>query len=132
MRPSQRGFIPVPPKPWRVPPRLFDVNDIVALKVYDHLISEGMKPANAGPLACGLRNLLSEHPEADKVFWVKGSIGSQTWVLADHFDHDAVTFDGMDIISLREWRLNHMRQFIIHKIGSARNRIYDPRYSTKS
>lgn len=99
--------------------RIFDVEDIVVLRVYALLMEEGVTPSKAGPLACGLRDLLREHPNAERVTQVKLGAGSDMWLLREHVEPDAEVMGGSEIVSLREWRLRFMRQRIEHELREA-------------
>lgn len=103
------GAFPCAPPTRRGSSRVFDVNDIITLRVYSRLIDEGMIAKKAGPLACGLRDLLKLHPDAERAVHVVVGLGSSTWILRDDFDPDAADFSGSDVVSFREWRLGWSR-----------------------
>jgi len=107
------GFYPCAPPTVRGATRVFDVNDIVTLRVYGRLLDGGTTPRAAGTIACGLRDLLRQHPEAERVVYVELSMGSPSWLLAEEFDRDATHLSGLDIVSFREWRLKYTRDRIV-------------------
>lgn len=115
------GFYPCAPDTVSGASRVFDVNDIVALRVYGHLLDEGVSPRFAGPMSCNLRDLLREHPAAERVVYVKDSFGSGMWLRLEDFDRDdefAPSWSNArgDIVSFREWRLKFLRQRIVHEL----------------
>lgn len=56
--------------------RIFDENDIVALRVYSSLIGIGMTPEAAGNMACQVLNQIRQNPEAETVSYLKASRGN--------------------------------------------------------
>ncbi|WP_414474307.1 hypothetical protein [Microvirga sp. M2] len=110
------GFYPCAPATVRGSTRLFDVNDIVTLRIYGRLLDEGMVPRAAGATACGLRTLLAQYPEAERVVHVTTSMGSPVWMPSDQFDKNAEMMSGMDIVSVREWFLKFTRARVIHEL----------------
>ncbi|AWM88626.1 hypothetical protein [Microvirga sp. 17 mud 1-3] len=115
------GFYPCAPKTVRGSTRLFDVNDIVTLRIYGRLLDEGMVPRSAGLMACGLRTLLAQYPEIDRAVYVTNSLGSPVWLRAEDFDRDATHMSGIDIVSVREWFLKYTRERIIHELQEEAN-----------
>jgi hypothetical protein len=115
------GFYPCAPTTVRGSTRVFDVNDIVTLRIYGRLLDEGMVPRSAGAIVCGLRTLLAEHPEAERVVHVTTSMGSPVWLLSEHLNRDHEMMSGMDIVSVREWFLKFTRQRIIHELQEEAN-----------
>lgn len=96
--------------------RVFDVNDIVTLWVYGKLLDEGVVPRRAGSVACGLRTLLSEHPEANRVVYVVNSHGSSVWLRRDDLSIEHNTVGGASIVSAKEWFLEFPRMRVIHEL----------------
>lgn len=96
--------------------RVFQVNDIVALKVYALLTEEGVIPSRAGPVACGLRELLTEHPSATRVVHIRTAVGSGGWFLREHVEPDVEIMGGSEIIYAREWFLASVRRRVEHEL----------------
>ncbi|GJE46187.1 hypothetical protein [Methylobacterium soli] len=117
------GFYPCAPSTVRGATRLFDVNDIVTLRIYGRLLDEGMIPRSAGQVACGLRTLLAQHPDAERVVHVTTSMGSPVWLRADEFDRDATDMSGTDIVSAREWYLKYTRGRVIRDLEEESNAL---------
>lgn len=113
------GFYPCAPETIAGLARAFDVDDILVLMVFRHLLDEGMLPRAAGPLVCQLRALLSQHPDANNVVWIKTSFGPEGWYLSTDFDSSEDFFQGGNVVSHREWRLGMMRALIVHKLTEA-------------
>lgn len=125
------GFYECAPKTIAGQPRVFDVQDMIALRVYSRLTEEGMRPASAGPVACKLRSLLAEYPGADCVVHVVTSIGSSNWFLLEHFDRDAVYHGGLEILSFREWRFGWLRTRIMNELNEEDKIARDPADTTE-
>jgi len=110
------GFYACAPATTRGATRAFDVLDIITLIVYRHLIDEGMVPRCAGPMACGLRALLSREPEANIVYHVKDGFGETHWLTEAEFDPGQAWLHETNIVSARQWRLDLMRQMVLHRL----------------
>lgn len=116
------GFYPCAPATVRGSSRIFDVNDIVCLRVYSRLLDEGMVPRAAGPISCGLRDLLHRHPDAERALYVQIMMGSPKWLLPDELEQaaswtDGVRFfSGIDVFSVREFYLKQTRAFVVHSL----------------
>lgn len=110
------GFYPCAPKTVRGATRVFDVNDIVALRVYGRLLDEGMIPRAAGQMACDLRTLLAQYPEIDRAVCVTASMGSPVWMPSDQLDRSHTFISGLDIVSVREFFLEFTRKRVIHEL----------------
>ena len=105
--------------------RVFDVNDIIVLRVYSWLIEEGMIPSKAGPMACGLRDVLDRSPEADVALCVKTHFPGDDWLTPEELGADAEFHHGTDIVSIREWRLKNLRARIEHELRSEASIVGD-------
>lgn len=110
------GFYPCAPPVGRGTARVFSVNEIVALTVFGRLLEEGVSARQAGPAACGLADLLREHPEADRAVHVVTSISSPMWLIPEHLSADTTHLSGLEIVSTREWRLATMRRRVLAEI----------------
>lgn len=113
------GFYPCAPETRAGAARVFDVNDLVALTVYRHLLDEGMTQRAAGPVACGLRELLRREPDALVARWVKTAFGDDGWCSESGFSPGDDFFLGGDVVSFREWRLGMIKARIVHKLQAA-------------
>lgn len=111
------GFYLCAPATKRGATRAFDVPDIITLIVYRHLTDEGMVPRCAGPVACGLRELLSRAPDAQTVYHVKDGLGQTEWLTDTEFSPSQASVWETNIVSARQWRLDLMRQFVMHKLN---------------
>ena len=74
-----KGFYPCVPPTARGSTRLFDLDDIVALTVYGDFLKHGTIPRVAGPVACGLRELLREHPDLALAYYFRDKDGGGEW-----------------------------------------------------
>ena len=120
------GFYPCAPETVAGLPRAFDVEDMVTLRVYGHLIDEGMKPRSAGVIACGLRALLAEHPGLQRAVWIKSDFGIEGWRAVQSFEADRIFLHGdpnggehTEVVSYREWRLGGIRGYIVGELERA-------------
>ncbi|WP_415391585.1 hypothetical protein [Paracoccus sp. SJTW-4] len=116
------GFYPCAPKTTPGKARVFDVNDIIALRLYERFLDAGMKAESAGHKACAIRQFLETHPEADQVYIVKPSMGSLIYV--EEFDpkEQHVPWDGphaRDVLSVEVWNFHYLRGRIVHEIEQA-------------
>ncbi|WP_313138107.1 hypothetical protein [Paracoccus jeotgali] len=113
------GFYPCAPRTTPGKARRFDVNDIIALRLYQRFLDAGMKGETAGHKACGIRGFLEANPEADQVYIVQPSMGGPRY--RDYFDPSKpdVIFDGMDVISVEVWNFHFLRRRIVHEIEDA-------------
>ena len=116
-------FYPCAPQTVRGSSRVFDVNDIVALWVYGRLVEEGMIPRKAGAVACELRALLKEYPEADRVVHVLDGFFSTIWLRREDLDPSAEFISGTNIFSAREWFLRFVRERVIHELEEEYNTL---------
>lgn len=110
------GFYPCAPPVGRGTARVFSVNEIVALTVFGQLLEEGVSARQAGPVACGLADLLREHPDTERALHIVTSISSPLWMIPEHLSADTTHVSGLPIVSTREWRLANMRQRVAAEI----------------
>lgn len=111
------GFYPCAPATKRGSTRTFDVQDIITLIVYRHLLDEGMVPRCAGPVACGLRELLSRAPDAQTVYHVKDGFGQTHWLTDTEFSPSQDILMCTNIVSARQWRFDWMREYVTHRLN---------------
>jgi hypothetical protein len=110
------GHYPCAPRTTAGVARVFTVNDIVALRVYAYMVDEGTIPSKAGPLACGLAVLLKVQPHTHRAVCVKPSLRSVEWLASEEFAFESTHMGGLEIISVREWRLEPIRARIVHEL----------------
>lgn len=118
------GYYPCAPATRQGKARSFDVNDIIALRLYQRFLDRGTPPAGAGDLACEVRTFLHQHPDADQAYIVTPSIGSQ-YVLPDldvKDQHMPAAIDGdtrRDVLAVEVWNFHYLRGRIVHEINEA-------------
>lgn len=121
------GFYPCAPSTSAGRARQFDLNDIIALRIYGRLIDDGVVPRKAGHIACGLRDFLQVHPDADQCYHLQPSIGSSLWT--HEFDTKNIHMpngpSSPDIISVRVWNFHYLRGRIVHELNEAANVVGD-------
>ncbi len=116
------GFYPCAPATIPGRARSFGLNDLIALRVYQHLIVEGMLPRHAGHFACGLLGFLEECPDADHALQVVSdfgnSLGPVNWVRPETFQRikDASFFGEHPIVYVRDWYLDRIRTDIVARL----------------
>lgn len=110
------GFYPCAPATIRGATRVFDVNDIVTMRIYGRLLDRGVVPRSAGIVACGLRDLLHQYPELETAVYVQASLGSPVWLRLENFDSTATRISGGDVVSFETWLLKNTRKRIIHDL----------------
>lgn len=108
------GFYPCAPETVAGRARSFGLNDLLALKVYGHLIAEGVTPRFAGKAACGLLHFLQECPEADHALHVVSQMRVASWVRPETFN--SADTSRLEIVSVRDWYLKPMREQIVARL----------------
>ncbi|SIT81916.1 hypothetical protein [Pontibaca methylaminivorans] len=110
------GNYPCAPQTARGSARVFDIEDMVALRVYSRLLNQEIPPRRAGHMACGIRDVLRQHPGANRVVEIILSMGSPYYLRAEDFDCDATHMSGLDIMEVREFRLDLIRECIVRDL----------------
>ena len=98
---------------------VFDLDDVVALKVYSELMQDGMTAREAGRNACELRAAMEKNPDAEKVVRVQLGGGHDVWVNWKQFDPDS---EEIDELRTRNWcvfPLTKLRNVVASKIQEA-------------
>lgn len=126
------GFYQCAPQTTPGRARSFDVNDIIALRLYQRFLDGGMSAKMAGQKACSVREFLRQYPEADQVYIVKtafddgdGEKGQyrEGYLLPD-FDTKKQHADfwgnqAPDIVSVEVHNFHYLRGRIVHEIEQA-------------
>lgn len=114
------GFYPCAPETVAGRARSFNIQDLLALRVYGHLLREGVTPRHAGHAACTFRAFLDACPDADHVLQIVGDFGAElgrvSWVVPETFTPSASLVLGRQIIYVRDWYLKPMRDAIIARL----------------
>lgn len=116
------GFYPCAPETIAGRARSFNLEDLIALTVYGHLLREGVTPRHAGAAACGLRSFLVECPGTDHALQVVGNFGAHlgpvSWVRPEIFEgaKAASRISGAQIVYVRNWYIGPMREAIISRL----------------
>ncbi|MCC5984318.1 MAG: hypothetical protein JJU42_08140 [Rhodobacteraceae bacterium] len=79
------GFYPCAPETIPGRARSFDVDDVVALMIYQHGMRTGLSAKAAGHKACVVRKFMRKHPDAPRAYLVTGSFATVE-IVADDFD----------------------------------------------
>lgn len=126
------GFYPCAPATTAGKARSFEVNDIIALRLYQRFMDGGMSAKTAGAKACSIRDFLRQYPDADQAFIVKTAFddGDQDreeyregYLLPD-FDpkeqHIKInSTQSLDVVSVEIHNFHYLRGRIVHEIEQA-------------
>ena len=113
------GFYPCAPSTVPGRARSFGINDLLALKLYGQLLSEGVTPRYAGNVACEFLGFIQCYPDTNRVVHVRSQMGSPVWMRGPEFDSASTHMGGTAIISVREWRLEHWRAYAVARLEDA-------------
>ncbi len=125
-------FYPCAPNTTPGKARRFDVNDIIALRLYQRFMDGGMSAKAAGAKACSIRDFLRAYPEADQVFIVKTGFDDgdaengeyrEGYVLPE-FDPKEQSIkinadQSLGVVSVECHNLHFLRGLIVHEINEA-------------
>lgn len=103
------GNYPCAPETTPGAARVFNIEDMVALKVYSRLLNQEIPPRRAGHMACGVLGVLKQHPGTDRVLEIILALGSHYYMRDEDFDRDATHMSGLSIMEVREFRLDGIR-----------------------
>lgn len=113
-------FYPCAPETVSGRARLFNLLDLLALRIYGQLTREGVTPRNAGRAACEFRDFLKYYPDADDVVQVVcdygSSLGPVQWLSLPNYDLSSTHVSGRPIVSVRIWRIRRLREEIIARL----------------
>lgn len=124
------GFYPCAPKTTPGKARSFDVNDIIALRLYQRFMDGGMSAKTAGQKACSIRDFLRQYPDADQAFIVKtafddgnAEIYREGYVLPSFDTSDQHikinSTQSLDVVSVEVHNFHYLRGRIVHEIEQA-------------
>lgn len=132
------GIYPCAPKTTPGKARSFDVNDIIALRLYQRFIAGGLSAKAAGFKACNIRKFLAQNPEADQVYIVKTAFDDgdgevERFREGTHlieFDTTQRHADFMgnnapDVVSVEVHNFHYLRGRIVHEINETVNMVGD-------
>lgn len=100
--------------------RQFDVDDVIALHLYQRFLDEGLGAAKAGHKACRVREFLTANPGADQLYIVSPSIGSPYFLPDFDAKQQHTPFEGPhspDVIKVEVWNFHYLRGRIVHEIN---------------
>lgn len=124
------GFYPCAPATTAGKARSFDVNDIIALRLYQRFMDGGMSAKTAGQKACSIRDFLRQYPDADQAFIVKTAFddgNAETYregYVLPSFDtsdqHIKInSTQSLDVVSVEVHNFHYLRGRIVHEIEQA-------------
>ncbi|WP_374293107.1 hypothetical protein [Paenirhodobacter enshiensis] len=122
------NFYPCAPKTTPGKARSFDVDDIVALRLYQRGMDAGLSAAASGAKVCDVRDFMRANPTASHVFIVATSFGQRDYLLPE-FDatQDFIKINetqSVEVIGCEVINLNWHRVRVVHIITEAdRNRV---------
>lgn len=110
--------------------RLFDPDDVLALRLFNDLMNDGFVPKRAGEIACEVAHAAKLSPEARTIAYVESFFRGGHAVPADdvpaHGEWDRVLFSGTDIRKTTIFRIGKLREIIAHYTEEERSIIGDP------
>lgn len=126
------GFYPCAPATTPGRARSFDVNDVIALRLFQRFVDGGMSAKMAGHKACSVREFLRQYPDADQVYIVKTAFDDgdadkgqfrEGYLLPD-FDVKDQHLRGFsnldpDVVSVEVFNFHYLRGRIVHEIEQA-------------
>lgn len=114
------GHYPCAPETISGRARVFNVLDLLALRIYGQLTREGVTPRYAGHAACQFRQFLDACPDADEGVQVVCDFGSNLcpvhWLSLSSYEPSVTHVSGHPIVSVRIWRLKLLREEIIARL----------------
>lgn len=120
------SFYPCAPKTTPGKARTFDVNDIVALRLYQRAMDAGMSAAAAGEKACKIRAFIQEQPDASRVYIVATDFKTLDYLLPDwDFTRETIKINAtqaIDVIGCEMIDLDWHRIRVVHYITEADKR----------
>lgn len=113
------GHYPCAPRTTPGRRRQFDVDDLIALRLYQRFLDAGMGAAKAGHKACKVREFLSEYPGAEQLYIVSPSIGSAYYlpdfdVTQQHAPSQGPHSPAVDAVEV--YNFHYLRGQIVHAI----------------
>lgn len=114
------GHYPCAPRTTPGRRRQFDVDDVIALRLYQRFLDEGLGASKAGSKACRVREFLAANPETDQLYIVTPSIGSSYYLTEFDTTQQHVPFEGPhapDVIKVEVWNFHFLRGRIVHEIN---------------
>jgi hypothetical protein len=107
--------------------RLFDPDDMIALRLFRELMDEGVSAKRAGVIACEVASMARQLPSAGTISFVDFFIGSGHAMATDLVpapsDWDKVLVSGRDIRKVTTFRIGKLRELIEHYTDEERSII---------
>lgn len=112
------GYYTCAPKTVRGASRIFDVNDIVCMTIYGRMLENLMTPLAAGKMACGLRDYLKNHPDAERAIYIQSAGFGSAWMGIEDYDKNAGYLGGYEIMWVSEFRLKEIRERVTRELAT--------------
>lgn len=109
--------------------RLFDPDDMLALRLFRDLIDDGLNSRRAGKIACSVAAAARENPGAAVIAYVQPYLGPGSSVTFERLmetsngDLDSFYMSGSDVRDVRLFRVGKLRQMIAHYTEEERSII---------
>ncbi|WP_299841717.1 hypothetical protein [uncultured Paracoccus sp.] len=120
------NFYPCAPKTTPGKARTFDVDDIVALRLYQRSMDAGMSAAAAGEKACKVREFMQANPDASRVYIISTDFKVLDYFLPDwDVKQDLIKINAtqaIDVIGFEMIDLDWHRVRAVHYITEADKR----------
>lgn len=95
---------------------MFNIVDLIVLKVYSRLLEQEIPARRAGHMACGIHGVLRSHPQTARVPEVMTAHGGRVYFRSEDFDREAERVGISTIMEVREFRLDLIRDMIVHEL----------------
>lgn len=110
--------------------RLFDPDDVLALRLFSDLLNDGFTPKRAGEIACEVANAARNSPEERTIAYVesffRGGHALPTSEVPPADLWDGVLFSGTDIRKVTIFRIGKLREIIAHYSAEEASIIGNP------
>lgn len=107
--------------------RLFDPDDMIALRLFNDLMKDGFTPKRAGEIACEVAQAAKLSPEASTISYVesffRGGSAHPSDSVPNSSEWDKVLFSGTDIRKVTTFRIGKLREIIAHYTEEERSII---------
>jgi hypothetical protein len=99
--------------------RLFEPEDMVALRLFRELLDDGLNAKKAGDIACSVALVAKLHPDEPSISYVEnyfsgGGAAFPASQVPEASKWDEVLFSGTDIRKVTTFRISKLRELIAH------------------
>jgi len=110
--------------------RLFEPDDVLALRLFRDLLDDGFNAATAGRIACEIATAAKLHPNEPTISYVQnyfsGGSAHPSSIVPAASEWDKVVFSGTDIRKVTTFRIGKLREMIERYTEEERAIIGEP------